>query len=98
MAVRGVLEGNTAREDAVQAISEFESDVDPFQMAVFYAAAGAMEPTFESLGRAEAQGNVHALVFLTTAPVFEFLRDDPRYELLLIAFGVPTSLRSAVIR
>jgi len=58
-------------------------------LAVLYAAVGAEDSTFASLGRAEAQGNVNALIFLSSAPVFDFLRNDPRYELLLRAFGVP---------
>ena len=95
-AIRGVREGHTEREDAVQAIGAFEPYLDAFQMAVFYAAVGAKDPTFESLGRAEAHGNVNALVFLTSAPVFEFLRDDLRYELLLRAFGVPSPSPSVV--
>jgi len=92
-AVRGVLDGETTREDAIQAISEFSAYMDPFQVAVLYAAVGAKDPTFASLGLAEAQGNVNALVFLNSAPIFEFLRDDPRYELLLLAFGVPAEGR-----
>ncbi len=87
--VRMALEDDAQRVAAVSTISAGLEQVGPFHTAVLYSAVAEVDSAFAALASAEAANDVNTLMFLTTAPIFEILRDDPRYEDLLGKLGVP---------
>jgi serine/threonine-protein kinase len=87
--VRRALEDANHRNDAVRSIAAASGQLDHFKTAALYASIGVGDSAFVALQNAEAQGDVFALMLLTTAPIFDFLRDDPLYADLVERFGVP---------
>jgi serine/threonine-protein kinase len=62
--------------------------VPPYGMADLYATAGDREQTLHWLERALEERTFFGLV--ATHPLFAFVREDPRFQALLRAAGIPT--------
>jgi hypothetical protein len=87
--LRAALEDDAKKATAVSAISAISESAGPFRSAVLFSAIGQVDSALVALANAEAIKDVNTLVFLTTAPVFDVLRDDYRYADLVRKLGIP---------
>jgi tetratricopeptide (TPR) repeat protein len=87
-----VLARQGDRDGAIAALAELEAKaseryVPPYAFAAIYAGLGDTERTLEYLDRALAGRDVHLLGF-GTEPMFDSLRNDPRFQSLLDRSGM----------
>jgi len=72
--------------DVIDSIEEDKLEFD--EVAAVYTALGEKDRAFECLERAyDARGSW--MCYLTSAPIFDGLRSDPRYSELLRRMGLP---------
>ena len=81
------------RREAEQTIAEMQKMsatqyVSPFEFAIVYMALNNRDPTFFYLNKAYEDRSEN-LGFIRTMPLFDSVRDDPRYADLLRRIGLP---------
>jgi serine/threonine protein kinase/Flp pilus assembly protein TadD len=81
------------RDKAQQALAELreiskQRYISPYLFAVVYAGLGDKEQTFARLDKA-FQDRSFFLIWLKVEPLFDPLRDDPRFQYLLRRIGLP---------
>ncbi|MCH7531317.1 MAG: hypothetical protein IIB36_06065 [Gemmatimonadetes bacterium] len=62
--------------------------VTPWQIGTLYTRAGDREEALEYLKLAY-EAHDQNIPYLSVDPIFDFLRDDPRFQEFLLALGLP---------
>jgi adenylate cyclase len=78
-ALRGLAELLIARSDTMH--------VTPWQIGTLYTRAGDAQPALDHLERAFEQHDPNT-AYLSVDPIFDFLRDEPRFRALIRRLGL----------
>ena len=62
--------------------------VTPWQIATLYTRAGEAEPAMEYLEQAYADHDQN-MPSIAVDPIFDFIRDEPRFQALVDSLGLP---------